>query len=103
LSVGAFVPPASEDYGGIGAPTDSGYTKIYSSKYAFAALKADGSIKGWGASNAGGAGAPTDSGYTKIYSSKYAFAALKADGSIAQWVHLRHQHMNPTPRLSHQL
>jgi hypothetical protein len=49
--------------------------------------EADGSIKGWGASNAGGAGAPTDSGYTKIYSSKYAFAALKADGSITAWPH----------------
>jgi hypothetical protein len=29
---------------GEGAPTDSGYTKIYSTQYAFAALKADGSI-----------------------------------------------------------
>jgi hypothetical protein len=29
-------------FGGIGAPTDKGYTKIYSNLYAFAALKADG-------------------------------------------------------------
>jgi hypothetical protein len=30
--------------GGTGAPTDSGYIKIYSTMYAFAAVKADGSI-----------------------------------------------------------
>jgi hypothetical protein len=34
--------------GGINAPTDKGYTKIYSSERAFAALKADGSIMSWG-------------------------------------------------------
>jgi hypothetical protein len=28
-------------YGGIGAPSGSGYTKIYSTGYAFAALKAE--------------------------------------------------------------
>jgi hypothetical protein len=41
------------DYGGSGAPSGSGYTKIYSTKYAFAALKADGSIKVWGSSISG--------------------------------------------------
>jgi hypothetical protein len=46
----------------------SGYTKIYSTGHAFAAVKADGSITAWGASNAGGTGAPPGSGYTKIYS-----------------------------------
>jgi fermentation-respiration switch protein FrsA (DUF1100 family) len=50
-----------------GAPSDNGYTKIYSTAYAFAALKADGSITAWG-SSLGGAGSPPDSGYTKIYS-----------------------------------
>jgi hypothetical protein len=30
------------------APTDKGYTKIYSAEWAFAALKADGSITTWG-------------------------------------------------------
>jgi hypothetical protein len=30
--------------GGTGAPSDNGYTKIYSTDSAFAALKADGSI-----------------------------------------------------------
>jgi hypothetical protein len=39
------MPPLRSSYsGGIGAPSDSGYTKIYSNRYAFAALKADGSI-----------------------------------------------------------
>jgi hypothetical protein len=71
--------------GGSGAPTDSGYTKIYSNVFAFAALKADGSITAWGLEGLGGSGAPTDSGYIKIYSNDRAFAALKADGSITAW------------------
>jgi hypothetical protein len=36
------------DFVGKKAPTDSGYTEIYSNEYAFAALKADGSITTWG-------------------------------------------------------
>ncbi len=71
--------------GGTGAPSDNGYTKIYSTWGAFAALKADGSITAWGASDKGGTGAPSDNGYTKIYSNWSAFAALKADGSITAW------------------
>jgi hypothetical protein len=35
-------------YGGSDAPDGSDYTKIYSTRTAFAALKADGSIKAWG-------------------------------------------------------
>jgi hypothetical protein len=58
-----------------GAPSGSGYTKIYSTGYAFAALKADGSNKAWGSSGSGGTGAPSDSGYTKIYSTDGAFAS----------------------------
>jgi hypothetical protein len=46
---------------------------------AFAAIKTDGSIKAWGASDSGGSGAPSTGVYTKIYSNIYAFAALKAD------------------------
>ena len=41
------------DDGGSGAPTDTGYTKIYSTDYAFAAMKADGSITAWGNSEGG--------------------------------------------------
>ena len=71
--------------GGTNAPTDKGYTKIYSTNDAFAALKADGSIKAWGHPSGGGTGAPDDSGYTKIYSNYSVFAALKANGSIKAW------------------
>jgi hypothetical protein len=38
-----------------------------SNRYAFAALKVDGSITAWGNPDAGGI-APSGSGYTKIYS-----------------------------------
>ena len=46
---------------GSGAPSGSGYTKIYSNGYAFAALKTDGSIAAWGSGS--GSGAPSGSGY----------------------------------------
>jgi hypothetical protein len=42
------------DFGGSDAPAGSGYTKIYSTRGAFAALKADGSITVWGDSGSGG-------------------------------------------------
>jgi hypothetical protein len=51
---GSITAWGSPYFGGTGAPTDSGYTKIYSNAYAFAALKANGSIKAWGDSNSGG-------------------------------------------------
>jgi hypothetical protein len=42
-----------------GAPSGGGYTKIYSTEGAFAALKTNGSITAWGSSDAGGTkGAP---------------------------------------------
>ncbi len=44
----------SSDHGGSNAPTDKGYTKIYSTWGAFAAVKADGSIAAWGNSKRGG-------------------------------------------------
>jgi hypothetical protein len=69
------------DSGGTGAPSDNGYTNIYSNGWAFAALKADGSITAWGHSRYGGTGAPAGSGFTKIYSTMFAFAAFKADGT----------------------
>ncbi|EOD29124.1 hypothetical protein EMIHUDRAFT_234055 [Emiliania huxleyi CCMP1516] len=68
-----------------GAPAGSGFTAIYSTGYAFAALKADGSISAWGDSRYGGSGAPAGSGFTAIYSTEQAFAALKEDGSISAW------------------
>jgi hypothetical protein len=60
------------------APSGNGYTKIYSTGYAFAALKADGSIKAWGNPSSGGTGAPAGNDYTKIYSTDSAFAARVA-------------------------
>jgi hypothetical protein len=55
------------------------YSLFYSTTNAFAALKTDGSIKGWGRAYSGGANSPDDKGYTKIYSNAVAFAALKTD------------------------
>jgi hypothetical protein len=70
------------NYGGTGAPSDNGYAKIYSTEFAFAALKADGSITAWGHSDQGGTGAPSDNGYTKIYSTVFAFAT-RGKGSLS--------------------
>ena len=50
---------------------------IFSAKYAFAALKADGSITAWGHSSYGGSGAPTDDGYVNIVYTEYALAAIQ--------------------------
>jgi hypothetical protein len=59
--------------------------EISSNEYAFAALKADGSIVTWGGSSTGGKKTPNGKDYIKIYSNTNAFAALKADGSIVAW------------------
>jgi hypothetical protein len=80
--------PTLQLWGGLGlggiAPTDdSGYTKIYSTDAAFAALKTDGVITAWGHSDFGGKGAPTDGGYLN-----------KSWYSHCQWVHLRLQSLN---------
>jgi len=80
---GAVTAWGSSSYGGSGAPTDTGYTALYSTSYAFAAVKADGAVTAWGGS--GGSGAPTDTGYTALYSTSYAFAAVKADGAVTAW------------------
>jgi hypothetical protein len=66
-----------------GRQRQSHLNKSYSA--AFAAIKADGSIKVWGDSDYGGSGAPYDKDYTEIYSNSFAFVALKADGSITAW------------------
>ncbi|CAC9651846.1 hypothetical protein, partial [uncultured Gammaproteobacteria bacterium] len=59
---GSIMAWGSPYAGGAGAPSGSGYTKIYSTGIAFAALKTDGSITAWGNSDSGGAGAPSGSG-----------------------------------------
>ena len=89
MSAGAPVPPKREPPHTLIEPSSlragNGYTKIYSTGTAFAALRADGSIKAWGDSKSGGKGAPIDKGYTKIYSNENAFTAVKSDGSIRTW------------------
>jgi hypothetical protein len=42
---GSIMAWGASGYGGTGAPSDNGYTKIYSNWFSFAALKTDGSIK----------------------------------------------------------
>jgi alpha-tubulin suppressor-like RCC1 family protein len=59
---GSITAWGDPDSGGAGAPSGSGYTKIYSTVGAFAALKADGSITAWGDPDSGGAGAPSGTG-----------------------------------------
>jgi hypothetical protein len=55
-------------FGGASAPAGNDYTKIYSTFGAFAAHKADGSIKIWGNPHFGGVDTPSNGVYTKIYS-----------------------------------
>jgi alpha-tubulin suppressor-like RCC1 family protein len=74
--------PAS---GGTGAPTDSGYTQVFSTSTAFTALKSDGSLTSWGNTLNGGSNAPTGTGFSQVVSSSAAFAALKSDGSLVTW------------------
>jgi hypothetical protein len=61
---GSITAWGNSDTGGTGAPSGSGYTKIYSTGGAFAAVKANGTITAWGSSYSGGTGAPSGSGYT---------------------------------------
>ncbi|MEB3361015.1 MAG: Calx-beta domain-containing protein, partial [Synechococcaceae cyanobacterium] len=69
----------------------SGVTQIFSNQYAFAALKADGSVVTWGGGgssyggNSSAVAGQLSSGVTQIFSTGYAFAALKADGSVVTW------------------
>jgi hypothetical protein len=76
--------------GGAGAPSGTGYTKIYSTGFAFATLKTDGSITAWGDSDSGGAGAPSGTGRH--------FQLNKSWYSQYQRVHLHLQNLShPTP------
>jgi alpha-tubulin suppressor-like RCC1 family protein len=64
-----------------------------SAKYAFAVLKADGSVVTWGVSEFGGGislfnievSRALTSGVRHIYSTEAAFAAVKEDGSVHTW------------------
>ena len=77
----------NSNYGGSNPNIPSNITNIFSTDYAFAALKPDGSISSWGSKdyNIYEINAPTDSGYVNVFSNDRAFAALKDDGSISAW------------------
>ncbi len=67
-------------------------TQIYSTIYAFAALRIDGSVVTWGGyggfggdSSAVAADIDGATDVTQIYSTSYDFAALRADGSVVTW------------------
>jgi hypothetical protein len=75
-------------YGGNASSVDlsSGVQTIFSTQYAFAALKTDGSVVAWGHSSYGGdASGVTLTNVQTIFSTYYAFAALKTDGSVVAW------------------
>jgi hypothetical protein len=61
----------------------------FRSLYAFAALKADGSVVTWGSPSYLGdinsVAQQLSSGVSQIFSNQTAFAALKADGSVVTW------------------
>ena len=67
----------------------SDVSTIYSTDFAFAALKNNGSVVTWGSSNFGGDSSNVmedlSSDVSTIYSTDYAFAALKNDGSVVTW------------------
>ena len=69
----------------------SGVTQIFSTGYAFAALKSDGSVVTWGDSdygwNSSSVSSRLASGVTQIFSTSSAFTALKSDGSVVTWGH----------------
>lgn len=62
-------------------------TKIYSTQYAFAALKTDGSVVTWGNSQYGGSSPDIElrSDVVEIYTNNDVFVALKRDGSVITW------------------
>jgi hypothetical protein len=88
-------PKAKGDFAG--APTDDGYAAVFSSSYAYAALKDDGSVSTWGGEwwswteydgrvTPNGwtqSKAPSDKDYVAVFSTGGAFAAIKDDGSIS--------------------
>lgn len=63
--------------------------KIYSTRYAYAALKKDGSVVTWGLKRSGAESSSLknilDKNVTTIAASRYAFSALLKDGSIVTW------------------
>lgn len=73
----------------VSASLASGVIAVYSTGFAFAALKTNGSVITWGDVNYGGnsssVSAYLSSGVVAIYSSGSAFAALKTNGRVVTW------------------
>ena len=74
------------------ADLQHGVHRLYSTKFAFAALKHDGSVVVWGDRDNGGsntfpinAASGLTSGVVSIYSTNHAFAAIKPDGAVTTW------------------
>jgi len=67
----------------------SGVREIYSTRYAYAALKKNGSVITWGLVNSGGDSSQVkrllEGNVVSIAASRYAFAALLKDGSVVTW------------------
>ena len=72
-------------HGGTDPGITSGVVNIFSTGYAFAALRSDGSVKAWGDASYGGTDPGITSGVVNIFSTYYAFAALRSDGSVKAW------------------
>jgi alpha-tubulin suppressor-like RCC1 family protein len=64
---------------------------VFSSAYAFAALRADGSVVTWGEPNYGGDSSSVADkldgtiDVVEVFSNNYSFSALRADGSVVTW------------------
>lgn len=67
----------------------SGVSSVFSTRYAFAALKEDGSVVTWGKSSSGGNSSAVKDEISgdveSLYSTRNAFSALKQDGSVVSW------------------
>ena len=67
-----------------------GAEQVYSTAYAFAALKKGGEVITWGDSSSGADSSLVadrlTSGVVQIFTTNAAFAALKADGTVVTWV-----------------
>ena len=96
FATGSIQTWGNAGYGGPNPGISSGVVSIYSTYYAFAALKTDGSVVAWGDSSQGGTTpGNVSSGVVSIYSTDGAFAALKTDGSVQAWGDVTYGGTNP--------
>ena len=90
-SIGPVVTWGDPTAGGDSSAVQSQLTnvsKIFSTSYAFAALKSDGTVVTWGDADYGGDSSEVQSQLTDvktIYSNATSFAALKNDGTVVTW------------------